>query len=174
MGAKFKYLFSLCLLVIFIIGQSLYVDLLLIEKAGLRMAHISSYGQNEDAQGLWFLLNDQTASDVRWVDEREFEFQGEMYDVESSREVNGNRQLWVKKDKKETEINRQISAHHQGKSELFTSNISSQFNKIFETNKTTIFQIAGQNQLTIYFESDAQRVDDGYSNPDPLPPNHQS
>ncbi len=174
MGAKFKYLFSLCLLVIFVMGQSLYMDILLVEKAGIRIAHHNSSFGNESLEGQWFSLNDQTLSHIKWVDEREFEFQGEMYDVESSSEVNGQRQLWVKKDKRETELNRQIAAHHHGRSECFTSDISTQVNKVFEKGRLLSFQMGSQFQVTSYSALKTERVEEGYADTGHNPPDYWS
>jgi hypothetical protein len=174
MGARFKYLFSLCLLVVLIMGQSFYMDILLVEKIGIRIAHINSYGDDEATEGEWFVLNNKTLPDVRWVDEREFEFQGEMYDIESSQEVDGNRQLWVKKDKRETELNREIAGQQHSRSEYFMSDISSQVNRVFEMASVISVQIGLQFPDKSYCELNTERVENGYRNKCLIPPDSLS
>jgi hypothetical protein len=174
MRAKFKYFFSLCLLLVLIMGQSFYMDILLVEKVGIRIAHINSYAGDESTEGEWFVLNNKTLPDVRWVDEREFEFQGEMYDIESSHEVDGNRQLRVKKDKRETELNRQIEGQQHSRSEYFVSDISSQVNKIFEMASVISIQIDVQFSDKSYCELNTERVENGYYNKSLIPPDSVS
>jgi predicted RNase H-related nuclease YkuK (DUF458 family) len=62
---------------------------------------------SKDQELILLVFTDQELTHIKWEHDKEFEWNGEMYDVVSEEERDGQKAFWCWKDHKDTRINKQ-------------------------------------------------------------------
>jgi hypothetical protein len=69
--------------------------------------HAALENGSKDHELIFLVFTDQELTQLKWKHDKEFEWNGEMYDVVSVEERDGQKAFWCWKDHKDTRINNQ-------------------------------------------------------------------
>jgi hypothetical protein len=148
-----------------------------IEKTRVNKAvkrHIIAGVSKDELVEFKFLLSD-TSTKLRWEHDREFEFEGKMYDIVERNNINDSVTYWCWCDNVETQLNKQyktLVAKALGNNPQKTNSKK----QLIEYLKTLYFTGAYKNQNTIYisvtdtFLDNYKLYDDSWIKSPPGPP----